>query len=100
MVFTTLCLSQMGHAIAVRSRTRLTIEVNFFRNPYLIAAVTLTTLLQLALIYIEPLRNFFETQLLSGEQLIICLGVSTLMFVWVELEKLFLRWYWSRHQQP
>lgn len=98
MVFTTLCLSQMGHAIAVRSQTRLTLEINFFRNPYLIGAVALTTLLQLALIYIAPLREFFDTQTLSGEQLLICLGVSTLVFVWVEVEKLFLRWYWSQRK--
>lgn len=93
MVFTTLCLSQMGHAIAVRSQTRLTIEMNLFRNPYLLAAVMMTTILQLMLIYVPPLRNFFETQILSKEQLILCLAVSTLMFIWVELEKLFLRWY-------
>lgn len=99
MVFTTLCLSQMGHAIAVRSHTRLTYEISFFRNPYLIAAVVLTSLLQLALIYVKPLRDFFETQVLSGEQLLICLGVSTLMFVWVEFEKLFLRWYWTRQKK-
>ncbi len=99
MVFTTLCLSQMGHAIAVRSRTRLTLELNFFRNPYLIWAVLGTTLLQLALIYIAPLRNFFETQLLTTTQLLICLGFSTLMFVWVELEKLFIRWFMSKRQQ-
>ncbi|OKH20040.1 cation-translocating P-type ATPase [[Limnothrix rosea] IAM M-220] len=99
MVFTTLCLSQMGHAIAARSRTRLTLELDFFRNPYLIWAVLGTTLLQLALIYIAPLRNFFETQLLTMTQLAICLGFSTLMFVWVELEKLLIRWFFSKRQQ-
>ncbi|AFY36972.1 ATPase, P-type (transporting), HAD superfamily, subfamily IC [[Leptolyngbya] sp. PCC 7376] len=98
MVFTTLCLSQMGHAIAVRSQTRLTLELNLFRNPYLIWAVTGTTLLQLSLIYVAPIRNFFETQYLTLTQLAICLGFSTLMFVWVELEKLFFRWFLSKRQ--
>jgi Ca2+-transporting ATPase len=93
MVFTTLCIAQMGHAIAVRSDNRLTIEMNFFSNPYLLAAVVVTTVLQLMLIYVPPLRNFFDTQILTTEQLLVCLGFSTLMFVWVELEKLFLRWY-------
>jgi len=99
MVFTTLCIAQMGHALAIRSNTQLTIELNPFSNPYVIAAVTLTTLLQLALIYVEPLRDFFGTHLLSMTELWICFGFSSLMFVWVELEKIFMRWYFrgKRH---
>lgn len=99
MVFTTLCIAQMGHAIAVRSKTRLTIEVNPFSNPYVLGAVTITTILQLMLIYVEPLRNFFGTQLLDPLELFVCLGFSVLMFVWIELEKLFVRWYKSRQKQ-
>ena len=70
--------------------------MNPFSNLYLLGAVVLTTVLQLMLVYVEPLRNFFDTQLLSAEQLLVCLGFSTLMFIWVELEKLFIRWYRSR----
>ncbi len=99
MVFTTLCIAQMGHAIAVRSKTRLTIEINPFSNPYVLGAVTITTILQLMLIYVEPLRNFFGTQWLDPMELLICLGFSALMFVWIELEKLFVRWYKSRKTQ-
>lgn len=93
MVFTTLCLAQMGHALAIRSNTRLTIELNPFSNPYILAAVGLTTILQLLLIYVEPLRNFFGTHYLNGFELAVCFGFSSLMFVWVELEKLFFRWF-------
>lgn len=96
MVFTTLCIAQMGHALAVRSHTRLTWTLNPFSNPFIVGAVVVTTLLQLALIYVQPLRNFFGTDMLSPLELAICFGFSTLMFVWVELEKLviqaFLRW--------
>jgi Ca2+-transporting ATPase len=96
MVFTTLCLAQMGHAISVRSSDHLTIEMNPLTNPYLWVAVTLTTIFQLMLIYVPPLRDFFGTQFLTKEELLICLGFSTLLFVWVELEKLFTRWYHRR----
>ena len=96
MVFTTLCIAQMGHAIAVRSNQRLTVELNPFRNPFLLGAVTVTTLLQLMLVYIAPLRNFFDTHWLSPLELAVCLAFSVLMFVWVELEKLFVRWYRTR----
>ncbi|NEQ29760.1 MAG: cation-translocating P-type ATPase [Leptolyngbya sp. SIO4C5] len=99
MVFTTLCIAQMGHAIAVRSSTRLTIEMSPFSNPFVLIAVIITTVLQLMLIYVEPLRDFFGTHVLSPEELLICFGFSSLMFVWVELEKLFLRWYQKRHPE-
>ncbi len=98
IVFTTLCISQMGHALAVRSNTRLTLELNPMTNPYVWASVVVTTLLQFALIYVEPLRTFFGTQLISPLELLMCLGFSSLVFVWVEMEKLFLRWYWRRKE--
>ncbi|MCW6038112.1 cation-translocating P-type ATPase [Spirulina subsalsa FACHB-351] len=93
MVFTTLCLAQMGHAIAARSFNRLTLEMNPFSNPALLWAVLGTTALQLMLIYVPFLRHFFGTQILSTEELLICIGFSSLMFVWVEGEKLFIRWF-------
>ncbi len=92
MVFTTLCLAQMGHAIAIRSSSKLTIQLNPFSNPYLLGSVVITSVLQLLLIYVEPLRNFFGTHYLSMAELGVCLGASALVFVWIELEKLFIRW--------
>jgi P-type Ca2+ transporter type 2C len=91
MVFTSLCIAQMGHAIAIRSNNRLTIEVNPFSNIFVLAAVIVTTILQLMLIYVPPLRDFFGTYWLPPTELAICIGFSALMFVWIELEKLFFR---------
>ncbi|WP_373526024.1 cation-translocating P-type ATPase [Nostoc sp.] len=91
MVFTTLCIAQMGHAIAIRSNNRLTIEMNPFSNIFVLAAVVVTTILQLMLVYVPPLRDFFGTHYLSLEELGVCIGFSALMFVWIESEKIFLR---------
>jgi P-type Ca2+ transporter type 2C len=91
MVFTTLCLAQMGHAIAIRSNNQLTIQVNPLSNPYVLGAVAVTTVLQLMLIYVPPLRAFFGTHQLSGMELLICFGFSALMFVWIEAEKVFFK---------
>ena len=91
MVFTMLCLSQMGHAIAVRSGQRLAAQMSQFSNPYVLIAVVVTTVLQLLLIYLPPLRSFFGTQWLSVSELAVCVGFSSLLFVWIELEKLFIR---------
>ncbi|PZO13440.1 MAG: magnesium-transporting ATPase [Leptolyngbya foveolarum] len=91
MVFTMLCLSQMGHAIAVRSNSRLAIQMSQFSNPYVLLAVVVTTILQLLLIYLPPLRGFFGTHFLSFRELAVCVGFSSLLFVWIELEKVFIR---------
>lgn len=96
MVFTTLCLAQMGHAIAIRSNTQLTIELNPFTNLFVWGAVIVTTILQLMLIYVPPLSEFFGTHYLTGFELLVCFGFSALMFVWIEMEKLFVRLYKSR----
>ncbi|MBW4424065.1 MAG: cation-translocating P-type ATPase [Nostoc desertorum CM1-VF14] len=91
MVFTTLCLAQMGHAIAIRSNNRLAIEMNPFSNIFVLAAVVVTTILQLMLVYVPPLRAFFGTHYLNLQELGVCIGFSALMFVWIEAEKIFLR---------
>lgn len=91
MVFTALCVAQMGHAIAIRSNNRLTIEMNPFSNLFVLGAVIVTTLLQLMLIYVPPLRAFFGTHWLPPTELAICFGFSALMFVWIEAEKIFFR---------
>ena len=97
MVFTTLCLAQMGHAIAIRSNTQLTIELDPRTNLYVWGSVIMTTVLQMVLIYVEPFRIFFQTHLLRPEELAVCFGFSALMFVWIELEKLVIRWwFWQR----
>lgn len=93
MVFTTLCLAQMGHAIAIRSNTRLALEVNQFSNPFILASVTLTSLLQILLIYVPVFQDFFGTHYLPLDELMVCIGFSSLVFVWIELEKLYTRWF-------
>ncbi len=96
MVFTTLCLAQMGHALAIRSNTRLFIEVNPFSNPFILISVVFTSVLQLLLIYVEPLRNFFSTHYLTFTELMVCVGFSAIIFIWIEAEKLFIRWFRKR----
>ena len=60
LVFTTLCLAQMGHALAARSNIRLTAQMNPLSNPYVWGAVLLTAGLQVVLIYVPPLQQFFS----------------------------------------
>ena len=91
MVFTTLCLSQMGHALSARSDRPL-IQVPALSNPWLLWAVLLTSALQLLLLYVPALARFFGTQPLSGKELLVCIGFSLLLFLYLELEKLWRLW--------
>ena len=90
MVFTTLCIAQMGHALAARSETQLTLQLNPFTNLYVWGSVLFTTGLQLLIIYVPALQRFFGLHALSGTELVICFGFSALMFVWIEAEKLMI----------
>ena len=96
MVFTTLCLAQMGHALSARSDQPL-LRVHPFSNPWLLWAVLLTSGLQLALLYVPALSGFFGTAPLSGSELLLCIGVSLVFFVLLELDKLRVLWGHHRH---
>ena len=91
MVFTMLCLAQMGHAMAARSDLPL-IQVNPFSNPWLLGAVVFTALLQLSLLYVPVLAKFFGTVPLSARDLGICVGFSLVFFLYLELEKMWRQW--------
>jgi Ca2+-transporting ATPase len=90
MLFTTLTLSQMGHAVAVRSRDSL-FKVGLLSNRALLGAVLLTFVLQMAVVYVPFLQNLFRTDALSLGELLLSLILSTVVFWGVELEKWLMR---------
>ena len=96
MVFTTLCLAQMGHALSARSDRPL-LQVNPFSNPWLLWAVVFTSGLQLLLLYVPWLSRFFGTEPLAFADLMVCVGVSLLFFTYLEAEKVFRQW-WNRRR--
>ncbi len=87
MVFTTLTLAQMGNASALRSNKESAFKIGFFSNRLMVIAVGTTFLLQLALIYIPFLQQFFGTEALTPRDLIIALLASMSVFFAVEIEK-------------
>ena len=91
MVFTVLCLSQLGHALAIRSERDSTFRIGFASNPLLLAAVLGTLALQLATIYVPALNPVFKTEPLAWDELALCLALSTVVFVAVEAEKWAVR---------
>lgn len=87
MVFTVLSISQMGHVLAVRNDRKSLFKSGLLTNRALTAAVLLTLALQMAVIYLPFLRNIFKTQALTTTELFICIGLSTIIFWVVEIEK-------------
>jgi Ca2+-transporting ATPase len=87
MVFTTLVLSQMGNALAIRSNRESVFTVGLFSNRMMVFAILITFALQLALIYIPFLQNIFKTEPLSAQNLAICLAASAVVFVIIEVTK-------------
>ncbi len=91
MVFTVLCLSQLGHALAIRSERDSTFALGFWSNPILMATVVFTLGLQLATIYVPALNPIFKTEPLDWDEIAICLALSTAVFFAVEAEKWCVR---------
>ena len=91
MVFTVLCLTQLGHVLAIRSERESLFKIGLLSNKPLLGAVLLSFSFQLATIYLPFLNQIFKTQPLSLSELILCLILSSLVFFAVELEKLIKR---------
>ena len=88
MIFTVLTLSQMGHAMAVRSDRDSLFTQGLRSNRPLLGAVLITFVLQIMVVYWGPLQRVFGTEPLSAFELLIALAVATVVFWAVEIEKL------------
>jgi Ca2+-transporting ATPase len=91
MAFTVLTFIQMGHVLAIRSETQSFFTLGALTNLPLLLTVIFTLALQLATLYVEALRSIFKTDALSLDELIICLIISTSVFIAVEIEKWIFR---------
>ncbi|MBS1111797.1 MAG: calcium-transporting ATPase, partial [Nitrospirae bacterium] len=91
MVFTVLCLTQLGHVLAIRSEKQSLFTIGLFTNKYLLGAVVLTFMLQMATIYIPVFNSVFKTEPLTLNELALTLVLSSVVFIAVEIEK-----WWKR----
>jgi Ca2+-transporting ATPase len=91
MAFTVLCLSQMGHVMAIRSERESVFKIGFLSNKPLLGAILLTFGLQMMIIYTPFFNKTFRTQPLTLNELLITFAVSSIVFCAVEIEKWFKR---------
>jgi Ca2+-transporting ATPase len=91
MVFTVLCLSQMGHVLAIRSERESLFSQGLLSNKLLLGAFALTFALQMATVYVPALQSVFKTQPLTVQELLLTILLSSVVFIAVEIEKLLKR---------
>lgn len=87
MVFTVLCLSQMGHVLAIRSEKESLFTQGLLSNRPLVGAFLLTFALQMATVYVPFLNPIFKTEPLTLYELGLTLALSSVVFFAVEIEK-------------
>jgi Ca2+-transporting ATPase len=91
VVFTVLTLCQLAHVLAIRSDRESILSIGLLSNMPLFAAVILTVLLQLAVVYTPFLQQIFETSALSARELAVCFLLPMVVVIAVELEKFVAR---------
>lgn len=91
MTFNALTLAQMAHVLAIRSERDSLFKIGIFSNKTLLGAVLLTFFLQVAVIYVPTFQRLFKTTPLTAWEFILTLLVSSVIFIAVEVEKLFKR---------
>jgi Ca2+-transporting ATPase len=91
VVFTVLTLAQLVHALAIRSERESLFSQGLLSNRPLVAAITLTLVLQMAVIYVPFLQGIFKTAPLSLEELAVCFLLPLVVLVAVEAEKMLVR---------
>jgi Ca2+-transporting ATPase len=87
MVFTVLSLSQLGHVMAIRSDRQFLFTLGIFSNKPLLGAIVLTFILQIGVIYLPVANQIFKIQPLTFIELVICIALSLVVLIAVEIEK-------------
>ena len=90
MTFATLGLIQLVHAFNVHAQDKSIFTVGVHNN-FLIGAILISAFLQIIVILVPSLNTLFQTKFLKLEQWGIVVGLSLLILVAVEIDKLVRR---------
>jgi Ca2+-transporting ATPase len=95
VLFTTLAFAQIWQALAIRSGKDSLFSAGLLSNKPLLGLAGLVFGLQLAVVYVPFLQEFFQTRALTPGDLGLTLAASSLVFIILELEK----WVVARREQ-
>ena len=87
IVFTVLALTQLAHALAIRSERESLLTQGLLSNVPLAGAVALTVALQLAVVYLPAMNAMFATEPLRAWELAATIIISSMVLLAVEVEK-------------
>jgi Ca2+-transporting ATPase len=100
IVFNVLCLSQMGHVLAIRSEYRSLFSIGVFSNKPLLVAVVVALILQYVVTFVPFFQPIFKTEALSLMEFLVVGGASMLVFFAVEAEKWISRQRGQKTKRP
>jgi Ca2+-transporting ATPase len=87
MMFTTLAFSQVFQAMSIRSGNDAFWKAGLFSNKPLLALAVVVVVLQLAAMYVPFLQTFLGTTALTASDLLLCVALSSIVFIYAEIEK-------------
>jgi len=91
MIFTSLAFMQMGQAVASRSTQESFVSLGLWSNPVLLGLVVITAVLQLIVLYVPFLDQFFQITPLRAGDLLLCVALGIAILLLIEVEKARLR---------
>jgi len=91
MAFVTLCTSELIRAFAARSEYHSDFSIGFFSNRWMVAAVSVSFLLVLAVVYVPFLAPFFDAVPLTGGDWLVMLPFFFASPIAMELLKFYFR---------
>ena len=90
VAFTTLVMFQMFAVMSSRTLYHSLKHLNPFSNKWLLGAVCLSLIIQLAVVYWSPLQAIFGTVSLLAIDWLKIIGISSLGFIMMEVSKFFI----------
>ena len=88
--FISLVFAELLFTFVVRSDRKLILQVGLFSNPKLLIGVALTMVLQLLVIFIEPVGSIFSLVKLNSSLYILAIGAAIVFMILAEISKLIM----------
>ena len=91
MMFTTLAFAQIWQAFGTRTGSESVFKAGPFGNKPLLGLMAFVAVAQLAALYVPAVQTFLRASPLAPADLLLCIGASSLVFVFLEVEKVFVK---------
>ena len=92
----TMILTELMLSLSCRSLRHIVFKVGMFKNKYLIAAIVISVLAQIPILYVEPLQKAFGVVKPSMLDWMLSIIVAVMVFIIVELLKVLLKEEWFK----